>query len=110
MIVRPFSNLEREPNGFPPVFAVCGHCKTIGSLALNKNLGYGSVTEERPNGVETVHVGSLRCVEEDCATPKPLFAQWSDVTTAAEREADIQTWRWDGLLCQQGHSILKQGD
>lgn len=49
----------------------------------------------------------LGCGLEGCTALLPLVHSWSASTTAEEREADIKTWKWDRLRCQNGHVIRK---
>jgi hypothetical protein len=90
------------------VGAVCFHCKHVANYSLHKNSPDYRRLDTPEVSVptrETVHLGQLRCVEENCKTPLELFVAWSATTTAEERAADVKTWLWDGLHCPEGHTI-----
>jgi len=103
-----FQNPTSQSTNVHSVGVVCPECKHVAKYSLRKNS-----PDRRPDDraevsapiLETVSLTPLRCEEENCKFPLPLFAQWSETTTVASRTADTKLWRVDGLLCQEGHPI-----
>ena len=93
----------------PFLAAPCPICKRVGNHSLHKGSKYyhprNQLIWEDPTDTETVFLNWLECVDRDCRSHVPLFARWSATTSGADRIADIQTWKWDGLLCPEGHLI-----
>lgn len=94
--------------GFP-----CRRCSYLGTYSLHRDSPFfgkrdGSHWSDPAIFGETEFLGWLRCAVGDCKSPLPLFAQWSATTTAEERRANIETWRWENLKCPQEHPIFRQ--
>jgi hypothetical protein len=108
---RPFADPETQPNDTLAVGVVCHHCKSAERYFLHqkhpqhnpKDQAY--VMETRSE--DTVHVANLECEEETCEFRLPLFAYWNPASNQQERKDDMKTWRWEHLLCPEGHSIAK---
>ena len=106
-----FGDPEFRTIDAPAAIVVCPYCKQV------QTCWYPNATEEMPSAsdraillshsVDTVLVGWLKCEEEGCRIPLPLFVQWSPTTVEEVREADVKTWIWEGLRCQRGHAIPK---
>jgi hypothetical protein len=63
-----------------------------------------------PNLVATVYLDViLGCEGKGCEFRAPVYVQWSAETTEEERKAYIESWKWDGLQCPQGHAVLNPG-
>ena len=88
---------------------VCPHCKLARNYSLsNANLNHGPkdhLVKGPPRELKTVFVRSFQCDTENCDTPLPIFALWSDTTTDEERQDDISTWQSESLHCLHGHPI-----
>jgi hypothetical protein len=87
----------------------CSFCKHVEGYSLHPGSPYN---DERymtslldPPEVETASLDWLRCVDGDCRSRVPLFAQWTVASTAEERLAYIATWEWEHLRCPEGHEI-----
>jgi hypothetical protein len=107
---QPFADPDELPNDTSAIGAACPYCKNLRRYFLHQIQGRSSlgpaVVAETPDE-ETVHVCTLSCGIEDCEFLIPLFALWNVSTTVEERTADAETWRWENLLCPEGHSIPK---
>ena len=88
------------------IAAVCDHCKRVRNYDLTKtkpNPDWGKVI--LPNSPGWAYVESLRCQEQTCEAPLPLFAKWNSAMTSEEREGYVKTWTWDNLICPNAHPI-----
>jgi hypothetical protein len=102
-LLQPSEHREIPPTGIPCVALVCTRCKTVESYS-EADLS-GSVVGETAPSWEVVEL--LKCVEGSCQLLVPLFAKWSEATTAQVRAADILIWRWHPLACDAGHEVPK---
>ena len=89
----------------------CPFCKNVEAYSLNddspyKRPGY-TVMLLIPPEAPILNLGWLECEEPSCQARVPLFVEWSETTNEAERIADTETWKWDRLLCPEGHVIRK---
>ena len=87
----------------------CRTCKSVEAYSLQGDSPYKreldtTVVATLPENPVTLS-GWLQCVGEGCMLLVPLFVQWSETTTEAERVADTSTWKWENLKCPQGHAI-----
>jgi hypothetical protein len=91
------------------IATVCGNCNHVGGFSLFRG-GYGYDT--RNNLVSAVPLGRtilldwLRCTEDTCSFPLPLFVTLSDDLTAENVKEVARGWLWDDLTCTSGHHIL----
>jgi len=106
-----FGNEERRTIDAPAAIVVCPYRKQVQTCQYSDTRDAERPPLDRaiflPRSVDTVLVEWLKCGEEACKIPLPLFVQWSPTTTEEERKAEIKTWIWDGLRCPAGHSIPK---
>jgi hypothetical protein len=105
-----FVDPDDLPNDSHAIGAVCRLCKSVGTYFLERNSpGHnpkdGAIIANRAEG--TVVLPQLGCAVESCKPLLPIVVQWNPATTAAERRADIETWRWENLRCPMGHPIPK---
>lgn len=91
----------------------CPICNSVEAYSINGGSPYkrrgDQVILSSPPEATMLHLGWLECEEPTCKFRIPLFAQWSDSTTQDERLVDIRIWKWDHLLCPQGHAIERPG-
>jgi hypothetical protein len=90
----------------------CWNCKHVANYSLNENSpDFRPYDPQFPSVfsiqlLATEFVKQLKCGEENCKIPLPIYGQWNDSTTDAEREADIATWVWHfDLHCPKGNLI-----
>ena len=98
---RPFTIPEEQPNESFAVGIACSNCKSVRRYFLQfrhaENDLLDGVREVEDQNEDTILVNTVGCEVDDCKFLLPLFAQWNPATTAEERLADIQTWRWESL-------------
>ena len=58
-----------------------------------------------PHG-KTILLDWLRCTEDTCSFPLPLFVTLSDDLTTENVKEVARGWLWDDLTCTSGHHIL----
>ena len=108
---RPFAIPDEQPNDSFAVGIACRSCKSVRRYFLQfrhaENDLLGEEHEAEAQNEDTILVNTLGCEVDDCRFLLPLFAQWNPQATAEDRLADIQTWRWEGLRCPEGHPIPK---
>jgi hypothetical protein len=102
-LLRAFEHRDIQPKEIPPVALVCNHCRTVGSYSEADLKG----SAEGDTGPSWEVVEELPCVEGTCQFRLPLFAAWSEATTAEARYADIRILRWLSLVCETGHEVPK---
>ena len=86
----------------------CPRCKRV--QLLTKDDWVGVHAAWAPSQLETVYLDAiLGCVGPGCEFQAPAFAQWTPESSVEERQDDIESWLWDGLLCPQGHAVLNPG-
>jgi hypothetical protein len=109
-------NIFQAPNrlttDIDSVGIACWKCKHVANYSLNENSPdyrpYDPVRHSvfATQLLVTEYVKRLRCGEENCKVPLPIYGQWNESTTDEEREADIATWVWRfDLHCPKGHLI-----
>jgi hypothetical protein len=107
---RLFADQNELPNDTFAIGLACPHCKHLHEYSFPQETsrsGFGpAFAADIPDRV-TAHVGTLSCEAQECESLLPVFAQWSEAITEAEIREDVSTWRWENLLCPQGHRILK---
>lgn len=107
-----------QPSG-PQVFrstaflslaVVCPHCKRVRSYSLDKAspnydpMGKLVAPDKTSNAMSA---GWLRCDEENCQTPLPLFSLASVPIDDEARRALLATWIWGDVKCPSGHPVPK---
>jgi hypothetical protein len=91
------------------IASVCGNCNHVGGFSLFRG-GYGYDTRNNlvsavPHG-KTILLDWLRCTEDTCSFPLPLFVTLNDELTAENVKEVAKGWLWDDLTCTSGHCIL----
>jgi hypothetical protein len=88
---------------------VCGSCNHLGGFSLFHGC-YGHDTRNSlisavPHG-KTILLDWLRCAENTCSFPLPLFVVLNEEFTADNVKEVARGWLWDELTCASGHRIL----
>ena len=102
-LLQPFEHRDTQPTEIPPVALVCARCKTVESYSEADLRG----SAEGDTGPNWEVVEWLPCGGESCEFPLPLFAAWSEATSAEARSVDVHIWRWKPLTCEAGHEVRK---
>ena len=88
---------------------VCESCNHVGGFSLFHGCyGYdtrNNLFSARPNG-KTILLDWLRCTENTCSFPLPLFVVLNEELTAENVKEVAKGWLWDDLTCASGHCIL----
>jgi hypothetical protein len=108
VLQQPFSNPGELPNRTHAIGIACPNCKTLRRYFLRRSQAEEALEADSPadiSGKETVQIGTLSCTESSCQLRLPVFAQWGAATSEQERRVDLWKWRWDGLICPEGHAI-----
>ena len=88
------------------VAVACRGCKLVLLLMRGDSRVVGPIGVGQ-NQLDTVYLEYiLGCEDLSCKFRAPLYAQWSPDTTEEEQKAYIESWKWDGLRCPQGHAVL----
>jgi hypothetical protein len=87
----------------------CRSCKHVLLLTRDDSRvsGHGRPELHPPETVYLEYI--LGCEGSGCKFRAPLYVQWSADTTVEERQAYIESWKWDDLRCPQGHVVLNPG-
>lgn len=92
------------------VGAVCGTCHHVAGYSLFRGAhGYDTrhkLAAVHPAG-NTILVDMLRCDEETCPHPLPLFVTAEGALTGDAVKDLGKAWDWDGLTCAHGHRIRR---
>jgi hypothetical protein len=88
--------------------AVCGACAHVAGFSLFRGC-YGFDTRNKlvdvaPNG-KTALVDWLKCEEETCTFPLPLFLTTEDELIGERAKEFAASWDWRDLECTAGHRI-----
>lgn len=103
-ILQGFVHRETPPTDVPCIAIMCSQCKTLENYSA-ADLKESAVAEIGP----TWEVADwLRCVEETCKSPVPVFLEWNESTTLEDRQKDIYALRWKPLKCDKGHEVRKK--
>jgi len=86
----------------------CRGCKRV-LLLTQGDTRVGGPAIVAPNPLDTLYLDVILGCESDCEFRAPVYAQWYADTTVAERQSDIEAWKWDDLQCPQGHAVLNPG-
>lgn len=91
------------------VAAVCSSCGHVSDFSLFRGSpGFDtrhSLVPAEPRGIVTL-VDWLKCQEETCSYPLPLFAETAE-PLAAEAVPELAAhWDWGEVTCAMGHPIL----
>lgn len=91
------------------VATACEACGHVSNFSLFRgspgfDTRHGLVPVE-PRG-ELVLLDWLKCAEESCSYPLPLFAQPKAPLIAEDVPELASRWNWDELVCAMGHRIL----
>ena len=91
------------------IAAVCNACNHVSDFSLFR----GSPGYDTRNGLvqaepreEVVLIDWLKCKEETCAHPLPLFLQPRQPVSLATIQETALQWHWNELTCQAGHRIV----
>src|ERR1017187_7701444 len=106
-----FGNPGHRTIDAPFLVFPCPFCKQVEAYSLNDDSPYTRPGYEVmlliPPEAPISLLGWTECEESSCPARAPLFVEWSETTNEAERIADAETWKWDHLVCPQGHAIRK---
>ena len=110
-----FANEGRQLNNARAIGIVCPHCKFAGRHFLDgKGEGTQSedekVMEQFAQNFETLCESWLRCDEESCRSMLPLMLQAGREMTSEDYAHYRSRWRFDHLVCPNGHPIRKPAD
>jgi len=91
------------------VAAVCSSCSHVSNFSLFRgspgfDTRHGLVPAE-PRG-EVVLLDWLKCHEESCSYPLPLFVQTQEPLAADDVPELASRWNWSEMCCAMGHRIL----
>src|SRR5215831_3386013 len=106
---QPFAGQDLSSADIPSVVLPCPFCKHLEVRGRESVLRVQVI--DNPD-LPDWYSGDvwLGCGAEGCESPLPLVYGWSVSTTAEEREADKDIWKWDRLRCRNGHAIQKPED
>ncbi|HWT66950.1 MAG TPA: hypothetical protein VN151_12620 [Terracidiphilus sp.] len=89
--------------------AVCNACNHVSNFSLFR----GSPGYDTRNGLvpaepreDVVLIDWLKCKEETCSYPLPLFLQPRQLVSLATIQEIALQWHWKELTCQMGHRIV----
>jgi hypothetical protein len=96
------------------VIVGCPDCKRVDKYTLRQTSpDYNpadSVVGAPLHVLTTDFLAVLECEAGNCEFQSPVVALWNSSMTAEERQADLATWKWEGLTCSSGHPIPKPYD
>jgi len=98
-----------QSTGIRSLGLACPWCRLAGSYSMEANTpnhdptGKLVAADRKSDGM---CAGVLRCGEESCGIPLPLFSLVSIPIDDVERRALLGKWEWD-LRCHNGHPIAK---
>jgi len=108
-LAQAFASLEVRTTDREPIAAVCNRCKQVRNYDLaNSDLSHTWGPAAYLDAFSGwVFIESLKCADQTCKTRLPLFAIWDPAISAEQRTAYANSWKWDGLKCQDGHPIVE---
>lgn len=91
------------------IAAVCNSCSHVSNFSLFRgspgfDTRHGLVPAE-PRG-EVILIDWLKCKEDTCAFPLPLFLQPRQPISLATIQEQALQWHWNELACPAGNRIL----
>ena len=107
-IEQAFHYLGARSKDADPIAAVCDRCKRVQNADLarkSNNPPWGPWVLSHDSG--WAFVGLLECEKEACKSRLPLLAKWNQTISPEEWTEYVHTWKWDRLVCLNGHRIPK---
>lgn len=90
------------------IASVCNSCNHVSNFSLFRGSpGYDTrhgLVPTEPRG-DLVLIDWLKCKEETCTFPLPLFLQPRQPVSLANVQGAALQWHWNELTCQAGHRI-----